>query len=118
MSDTAGTVDEAEATLRGRLMAALSAEAPGRPLLVLVEGPAGTGKSRLVERLREAAPGTARRVALGEPCPPTGRFCWSSRTCTGRPPSTSPRSGPCWPTRPPTSCASSAAARRSCPYRG
>ncbi|GGY46860.1 ATP-binding protein [Streptomyces tanashiensis] len=69
MSDTAGTVDEAEATLRGRLMAALSAEAPGRPLLVLVEGPAGTGKSRLVERLREAAPGTARRVALGEPLP-------------------------------------------------
>lgn len=72
MSNTAGTVDEAEAALGRRLTAALDQAGPGRPVLLLVEGAAGTGKSRLVERLRKAVPDTARRAAPGEPLPGGG----------------------------------------------
>ncbi|KPC78585.1 MULTISPECIES: LuxR C-terminal-related transcriptional regulator [Streptomyces] len=72
MSKTSGTVQEAEAALRRRLSAALDPEGPGRPVLLLVEGAAGSGKSRLVERLRAAVPDTARRAGPGEPLPGEG----------------------------------------------
>lgn len=72
MSQTAQTAHSAEAALRHRLTAALDQEGPGRPLLLLVEGAAGTGKSRLVERLRRAVPETTRRVAPGDPLPGDG----------------------------------------------
>lgn len=58
--------------MRRRLSAALDPDGPGRPVLILVEGAAGTGKSRLVERLRQAVPDNARRAAPGEPPPGDG----------------------------------------------
>ncbi|ALC20327.1 LuxR C-terminal-related transcriptional regulator [Streptomyces pristinaespiralis] len=72
MSHTAQTAHTAEAALRERLSAALDQQGPGRPLLLLVEGAAGTGKSRLVERLRKAVPDTVRRAAPGDPLPGEG----------------------------------------------
>ncbi|MFD8519800.1 LuxR C-terminal-related transcriptional regulator [Streptomyces capillispiralis] len=66
MPDGAGTADEAEAALRGRLASALGPTGAGRPVLLLVEGAAGTGKSRLVGRLAAAA-GSARRTAPDGP---------------------------------------------------
>ncbi|MEU5226680.1 helix-turn-helix transcriptional regulator, partial [Streptomyces toyocaensis] len=67
MPDGAGTGDEAETALRGRLASALDPRGAGRPVLLLVEGAAGTGKSRLVDRLSAAVAGSARRTAPGEP---------------------------------------------------
>lgn len=67
MPDGAGTADEAETALRGRLASALDPRGTGRPVLLLVEGAAGTGKSRLVDRLAAAVAGSARRTAPGEP---------------------------------------------------
>ncbi|MDV5143719.1 helix-turn-helix transcriptional regulator [Streptomyces sp. SBC-4] len=67
MPDTAGTVGEAEAGLRRRLASALAPEGPGRPVLLLVEGAAGFGKSRLVDRLTAALPGTVRRTVPDGP---------------------------------------------------
>ncbi|MFF1273473.1 LuxR C-terminal-related transcriptional regulator [Streptomyces marokkonensis] len=67
MPDGAGTADEAETALRGRLASALDPQGAGRPVLLLVEGAAGTGKSRLVDRLAAAVAGSARRTAPGEP---------------------------------------------------
>ncbi|GGR06391.1 helix-turn-helix transcriptional regulator [Streptomyces griseomycini] len=70
MPDTAGAVAEAEAVLAGRLASALDTRTTGRPVLLLVEGAAGTGKSRLVDRLGKAVAGSVRRTVPGEP--PTG----------------------------------------------
>ncbi|MFI1418507.1 LuxR C-terminal-related transcriptional regulator [Streptomyces sp. NPDC020731] len=67
MPDSVGAADEAEVALRGRLAAALDPRGAGRPVLLLVEGVAGTGKSRLVERLGTAVASSVRRTAPGEP---------------------------------------------------
>ncbi|WP_345582612.1 helix-turn-helix transcriptional regulator [Streptomyces prasinosporus] len=67
MPDTAGAVDEAEAALAGRLASALDTRTTGRPVLLLVEGAAGTGKSRLVDRIGKASAGSVRRAVPGEP---------------------------------------------------
>ncbi|MEY7979119.1 hypothetical protein AB8O53_22720, partial [Streptomyces pilosus] len=63
MPHSAGTADGAERALRGRLAAALDPEGAGRPVVLLVEGAAGTGKTRLVERLAAVAAGPVRRTA-------------------------------------------------------
>ncbi|WP_040908864.1 ATP-binding protein, partial [Streptomyces griseoflavus] len=65
MPDSAGSAEDAEAILRGRLAPALDPRGDGRPVLLLVEGAAGTGKTRLVERLVEAVAGTVHRTAPG-----------------------------------------------------
>ncbi|MER7486262.1 helix-turn-helix transcriptional regulator, partial [Streptomyces sp. NPDC126497] len=65
MPDGTGTADGTEAVLCGRLTAALDPRGAGRPVLLLVEGAAGTGKSRLVERLGEAVARSVRRTADG-----------------------------------------------------
>ncbi|MGW0143433.1 LuxR C-terminal-related transcriptional regulator [Streptomyces calvus] len=67
MPDGGGTADEAEVALRRRLAAALDPKGRGRPVLLLVEGAAGTGKSRLVARLAAAPTGSARRTVPGDP---------------------------------------------------
>ncbi|MFG3006708.1 helix-turn-helix transcriptional regulator [Streptomyces calvus] len=67
MPDGGGTADEAEVALRRRLAAALDPKGPGRPVLLLVEGAAGTGKSRLVARLAAAPTGSALRTVPGDP---------------------------------------------------
>ncbi|MET9433939.1 helix-turn-helix transcriptional regulator [Streptomyces sp. NPDC006551] len=72
MPETPGAADEAEATLLRRLASALAPEAPGRPLLLLVEGAAGTGKSRLLRRLAAALPPTVPRATPDGPLPDSG----------------------------------------------
>lgn len=75
MTATAGTnatADETEVALRRRLEAALAPEGAGRPLLLLVEGAAGTGKSYLVHRLTAALPPTVRRMTPEESPPDSG----------------------------------------------
>ncbi|CAL9617602.1 helix-turn-helix transcriptional regulator [Streptomyces sp. enrichment culture] len=72
MPHSAGTADGAERALRGRLAAALDPEGAGRPVVLLVEGAAGTGKTRLVERLAAVAAGPVRRTAPGGAPPDAG----------------------------------------------
>ncbi|MFE9770453.1 LuxR C-terminal-related transcriptional regulator [Streptomyces sp. NPDC005931] len=72
MSGTARTAEEHEDVLRQRLASALSRDEPGGPVLLLVEGVAGVGKSRLVDRLTAAFPGTPRRTPADGPLPDTG----------------------------------------------
>lgn len=66
MPHSAGTADDAERTLRRRLTATLDPQGAGRPVLLLVEGAAGTGKTRLVDRLGAVAAGPVRRTPPGE----------------------------------------------------
>jgi DNA-binding CsgD family transcriptional regulator len=72
MPDTPRAVGDTEAVLRGRLASVLAPEAPGRPLLLLIEGAAGTGKSRLLRRLTATLPTTVHRAAPGDPLPDAG----------------------------------------------
>ncbi|WP_086738325.1 LuxR C-terminal-related transcriptional regulator [Streptomyces glaucescens] len=66
------TGERPEAALLRRLRAALDPEGPGRPVLLLVEGAAGTGKSRLLHRLAAALPEAVRWAAPGSPLPGQG----------------------------------------------
>ncbi|MGW0122128.1 LuxR C-terminal-related transcriptional regulator [Streptomyces sp. NPDC003327] len=68
----ADAADAAEAALLRRLGAALAPEGPGRPVLLLVEGAAGTGKTRLLDRLTSALAETARRSVPDGPPPDQG----------------------------------------------
>ncbi|MFJ8201407.1 LuxR C-terminal-related transcriptional regulator [Streptomyces sp. NPDC096152] len=68
----AASADEAEAALLRRLDSALAPDGPGRPLLLLVEGPAGTGKSRLLRRLAAARGESVHRTAPDGPLPRHG----------------------------------------------
>ncbi|MFJ3715321.1 LuxR C-terminal-related transcriptional regulator [Streptomyces sp. NPDC090057] len=68
----AGEADGAEAALLGRLASALDPEGPGRPVLLLVEGRAGTGKSRLLRRLTAARTETVHRAVPEAPPPGPG----------------------------------------------
>ncbi|MGW0750226.1 LuxR C-terminal-related transcriptional regulator [Streptomyces sp. NPDC002587] len=69
---TPGTAGGAEAALRKRLASALAPDAPGRPLLLLIEGAAGTGKSRLLRRLTADLPATVHRTTPDGPFPDAG----------------------------------------------
>ncbi|MET9654309.1 helix-turn-helix transcriptional regulator [Streptomyces sp. NPDC006460] len=94
--DLPGTAGDAEVTLRRRLEAALAPDAPARPLLLLVEGAAGTGKSRLVHRLTDDLPTTVHRTthtALTPRTTPDGPPLRTgpTRTTPDGPP---PRTGP------------------------
>ncbi|MFC9292229.1 hypothetical protein ACFT0E_37250, partial [Streptomyces sp. NPDC057052] len=72
MPDTAAPADGTEAALLRRITAALAPEGPGRPLLLLVEGAAGTGKTRLLRRLAAGRTGTVLRTAPDGPLPDRG----------------------------------------------
>jgi len=68
----AGTGGGVEAALLRRLASALDPDGPGRPVLLLVEGPAGTGKSRLLHRFAAARAETVHRAAPDGPPPGHG----------------------------------------------
>ncbi|MFJ9715755.1 LuxR C-terminal-related transcriptional regulator [Streptomyces sp. NPDC101213] len=72
MPDTAAPAGGAEDALLRRITAALAPEGPGRPLLLLVEGAAGTGKSRLLRRLAAGRTGAVLRTVPDGPLPGHG----------------------------------------------